>query len=217
VLAVRPADTAVTPELRKLSAELAVVDARHDTCARVVSLGLDLQAGLHLAADTPDFESAARCARVQRKLFPDGLSIVNANTRAESGNAARLEKLLLDDAEVKTVLKSIPLSGKRTLLDIANRWIAAGAELGGLEDQRAAALAQAQGASPTKATIQGARSAWMRVVSQVLGGLEMSDAPSATIEELRHAAVETSDRAARRYTQGQVAEPKENAGSHEGG
>jgi len=56
--------------------------------------------------------------------------------------------------------------------------------------------------APSNATVQEARSQWIRVVSLVLNLLEASDAPAESIELLRGPVLRASARAAKRYDKG---------------
>ncbi|WP_437596040.1 hypothetical protein [Sorangium sp. So ce590] len=199
VLAVRPAKTAGSPRMVELTQELAVVDTRHDHLAKAVSWGIDAHREHCLAGEPPDAERAAACDQVQGKLFPSGLSIIKASPTAESGNTARIARLLDEEPAIAEFLKGIPAAGKTTLLHTTQRWIKAGKELSAIEHERDALAAKEKTAPVPNATILSARSKWLRVVSAVLSNLDLSDAPAEAIETIRGPVLKASERAGKRY------------------
>lgn len=208
LLAVRPASEAQSVELRKLLAAEAVVDTRHDHLARAASSGIDADRAHCLAADPPESERAERADAIQRKLFPTGLNIVNASPLAESGNTARVAKLLEDEPEVGAFLKTIPVRGtKQSLLDTVQRWIAAGAELGKLERKREELEAKLSTKPADSATVTALRGRWIRLVTLVLNNLEVSEADPEAIETIRGPVLKASDRAGKRYEGAEPAGP----------
>ena len=86
LLVAQPAAAAVSPELKKIIEAETAVDAIHDPLARAVSSGLTADRDQSLAAEKPNLENARRAEEVQSKLFPNGMSIINASVLAESGN-----------------------------------------------------------------------------------------------------------------------------------
>jgi hypothetical protein len=62
-----------------------------------LALSLEAQRELCLAQDSPDAARAAQCDESTVKLFPSGLSIVNASLLAESGNTARVAHLIKEE------------------------------------------------------------------------------------------------------------------------
>jgi hypothetical protein len=202
LLSAQPAVAEVSPALQKIIDAGIAADAVHDPLARSVSSGIESDKCQSLAAETPDLARAKQADDVQIKLFPNGMSIINASFLAESGNTARVAKLLVDEPEVRAFLKSIPVYGKSTLLDTTNRWIAAGARLGELEREREVQEAKELTAPLGKAGMNGLRARWIRVVSQVLSNLEMSDAAAESIELIRGPVLKASDRAGKRYEGG---------------
>jgi hypothetical protein len=205
ILAAQPADKSMSPELRSVVAEGNALDLTHDRLARAGSLGLELTRELCLAATPPDTDRATMCERVANKLYPEGLSFLNTSWLAEAGNVARVEKLLEQEPELRPFLKSVVLPGKITMMDVVDRWIAAGKALGKVDEKREALLAKL--APPDKATIQAARSRWMRVVSTVLNNLELSAADGAAIEAIRGPVLRASERAGKRYATGETETP----------
>lgn len=196
ILAVQPADRTMSPELRKVTDEGNALDIRHDRLLRAGSLGLELGRTLALAADPPDTGRAAMCDRVLQKLYPDGLSAMNTSWLAEAGNTARIAQLLEQEPDLRPFLKTIDVPGKTTLLDVVDRWIAAGDGLRKLELKRE----ELTGDGPAdKATIQAARSRWIRLVSVILTNLEVSTAPAEAIEAIRGPVLRAAARAGKRY------------------
>ena len=192
--------------------EETLVDARHDHLARAISLSLDARAELYLAGHPPDFARAARARDVSRKLFPSGLSIVNASLLAESGNTARVARLIRDEEPwMHEFLGEIPAgAAPHTLRDVVEAWIATGARLAELEHARTELLAKEATKPEGSLSPQAARSLWLRVVSQVLSNLELSEAPAEYIEAIRRPVLRASERAERRYAgEKAVTDPKD--------
>jgi hypothetical protein len=208
VLAVRPVKSP-SPALAAIIEEETLVDARHDHYARGIYLILEAHTQLFAAQDPPDFSRAARCQEAMRKLFPAGLTIVNASLLAESGNTARVGRMLRDEEKsLADFLESIPaLEKKKDLRDMVDGWIEAGTRLAELEHARAEFLAREALKPTTTVSPQVARSLWLRVVSQVLSNLELSDAPVSAIEAIRGPVFRAAERAERRYGTGTPSEP----------
>jgi len=182
--------------------EETVVDARHDHLARAISLSLDAASELCLSEDPPNFARAARCRDIARKLFPTGLTIVNASLLAESGNTARVARLVREEETwIANFLHDIP-SGSTgcSLRHIVESWIATGERLAELEHARTELLAKEAAKPEGSLSPQAARSLWLRVVSQILSNLELSEAPAEYIEAIRRPILRASERAERRYT-----------------
>ena len=206
VLAVRPVDTTRSPALRKLDEKAALIDDRHDNLARAAYHDLLAERAHSLAAEPPDTDRAALSDKALAQLLPDGLAVLNTSYLAESGNTARIAKLLEDEPWMGTFLKSIPVRGKKTLTDTLAEWIAAGRQLEDVEHEREEHLAK-QAVPATKANIQAARSQWFRVVTTILNNLDLSKAPPEAIESIRGPVLRASDRAAKRYATGNVDTP----------
>lgn len=199
LLSAQPAAADVSPALQKIIDAGIAADAVHDPLARAVSSCIEADRSHSLAAETPDLARAKQAEEVQAKLFPTGMSIINASLLAESGNTERVATLLEEQPAVRAFLKSIPVQGKSTLLDTTNRWIAAGAKLGQLERQREVQEAKEATEPLGKAGMNGLRARWIRLVSQVLSNLELSDAAEESIELVRGPVTKASDRAGKRY------------------
>lgn len=201
VLAVQPSSGGggAASKLRALVDESNEVDRCHDHLARAVSYGIDTHRELCLAEEPADAARAAQCDVVQKKLFPNGLAILNASPLAEAGNTTRIARLLEDEPEMADFLKSIPARGKASQLDVVKRWLAKGRELQTLERARTEIEATHATTPASKTTIQAARSQWFKIVSLVLSNLEMSRAPARDIEIIRGPVLRASDRAGKRY------------------
>ncbi|MGK4002448.1 hypothetical protein WMF31_07485 [Sorangium sp. So ce1036] len=199
VLAVQPRSAGTSPRLRAILDKSNAADRLHDRLARAVSYGIDAHREICLAEEPSDAARAAQCDVVQKKLFPNGLSILNASPLAEAGNTSRIARLLEEEPEIAAFLKGIPARGKTSLLDVVKRWIRAGRELQTLDRARVELEATETTTPPAKTTIQSARSQWFKVVSLVLSNLEMSRAPARDIEILRAPVLQASSRAGKRY------------------
>lgn len=205
VVSVRPAEAAADSELQAIMAQQKKVDFRHDRYTRFLVLALEAQRELALAEDPPNTERAEACDAASLAILPGGTGIINASYHAEAGSTERMQKHL-DSAEGKktaAVLKSVPVKGKETALDVVQSLIAVGAELGKLEAKKAArnaALASTP-AAPQR-VIQGARSKWISVASLIVQAVELSDAPesvkAAIVRPLLDAAERAGKRGARR-------------------
>lgn len=206
VVAVQPVDRSTSPEVAKVEAQLVEVDNRHDPLARCALRTLEAERERCYAMETPDAERAARCDEVTAMLFPTGLSILKASFLAESGNTARVAKLLEEKPEVEGFLKGVFTTDKKPLLETVRRWIATGVKLERLEHEREELLAK-QSVPVAKVTIQAARSQWLKVISAILSNLELSDAAPEAIEAIRGPVLRASERAAKRYAGGKVDEP----------
>jgi len=198
VLAVRPVDTAMSPAMRRLLVKGAKIDNRHDQMARVTALTLQAESARCLGAEPPDEERAASCDAVQKKLLPDGLSVINTSFLAESGNVARIAKLMEDEPEIGQLLKTLVTPDKKPLLATVEAWIATGPELAAFEHEKQE-LESKQAKPADKATIQAARAQWFRVVSTILGNVAISLAKSTDIEAIRGPVLRASERAGKRY------------------
>ena len=177
-----------------------------------MSSGIQADRDHSLAADPPDLARAKQAEEVQGKLFPNGMSIINASLLAESGNTARVAKLLDDEPDIGVFLKSIPVRGKTTLLEMTSRWIASGTKLGKLDREREEQEAKEATEPLGKAGMNALRARWIRLVSQVLSNLELSDAPAESIEVLRGPVLKASDRAGKRYESGAAAPAEDMTG-----
>jgi hypothetical protein len=134
------------------------------------------------------------------------LSVINVSWLAESGNVARIEKLLSDEPEVGELLKSISTTDKKPLLASVEAWIATGPKLAKIGHEREDLEAK-EAKLADKTTIQAARSQWFRTVTAVLNNLEISTAPQGDIDAIRGPMLRASERAGKRYGAGQPDAP----------
>ncbi|MEO7327394.1 MAG: hypothetical protein ABI193_02370 [Minicystis sp.] len=199
LLGAQPAPEQVSPALQKIIDEADAADALHDPLARAVSAGIEHDRAQCLAAEPPDTARAKQAEEVLAKLFPNGMSIINASLLAESGNTARIAALLKVEPAIGAFLQAIPVRGQTTLLATTQRWIAAGKTLGKLQRLREELEAMEATAPSGKAPINVVRGRWIRVVSLVLSNLELSDASAESIELIRGPVNKASERAAKRY------------------
>lgn len=202
LLAIQPASSATSPEMQALLDLAAKTDYDHDVLVKAVSAGIEADRAVCLAAKPPQLRRAEQAESIHAKLFPTGLAIVNVSLLAESGNTTRVAALLASDPAIAEYLDGIPLRGDRTVLDLTKRWIAAGKKLGRLEHERSVLTAKDATKPASLATIATVRARWLRLVSQVLSALELSDAPEEAIEIIRGPVQLASDRAAKRYADG---------------
>lgn len=189
-------------EMKTLLEEETIVDARHDHLARGIHATLEAHLHFLLSKDPPDFLRAATCQQAQRKLFPMGLSIINASLLAESGNTARVGRMLAtQEKALSAFLGTIPaFAPNQSLRDMVDAWIEAGTSLAELEHLRSS-LALKEGAIAASSSPQAAKKAWNRIVSQILLMLGVSDAAPEVVQVLRgpfehaldHASIRLSD------------------------
>jgi hypothetical protein len=199
LLAIQPVSSEAPSELRELHAKATDADDDHDTLTRAVAAGIEADRVYCFAAKPRQLRRAEELEGAHAKLFPTGLAIVNASLLAESGNAARVGALLETEPAIAELLESIPLRNDRTVLDLAKRWIAVGKKLGKLEHQRSVLAAKQVTKPVSLATISAVRGRWLRLVSQVLSALELSDALDEAIEIIRGPVLLASERASKRY------------------
>jgi len=199
LLAIQPASSELSPAMRELTAKAADVDEDHDAFTRAVATGIEADRAYCFAAKPRQLRRAEELAKAHAKLLPTGLSIINASLLAESGNTTRIAALLETEPAIADLLESIPVRDDRTVLDLTKRWIAAGKKLGKLEHQRSVLTAKEVTKPTNLATISTVRGRWLRLVSQVLSVLELSDAPAEAIEIIRGPVRLASERAGKRY------------------
>jgi hypothetical protein len=194
-------------DLKALLEEETVVDARHDHLARGIHLAFEAHMHFLLSQDPPDFSKAALCQQAQRKLFPMGLAIINASLLAESGNTARVGRMLRhQEKALAEFLSTVPaLSPKKTLRDMVDAWIDAGTSLAELEHKRSSLMAK-EGAMVGSASPQAAKKGWIRIVSQILLTLGMSDALPEIVHILRAPFEEAIERASLRMSASSIAD-----------
>lgn len=206
--AIQPASSEGSVELQAILTESTQLDVEHDVLARAVSLCVEADRACCLAAKPPEQERADEAEKVHAKLFPTGLSIVNASLLAESGNTIRIAALLEAEPAVAEHIEAIPLRDGRTVLDLTRRWIATGKKLGKLEHRRSVLTAKQTTKPVDLSTFAVVRARWLRLVSQVLSTLELSDASDEAIEIIRGPVLLASERAGRRYASSSSGAPE---------
>jgi hypothetical protein len=169
VLAAVKAQRSPQTEMKTLLEEETIVDARHDHLARGIHATLEAHIHFLLSQEPPNFSRAATCQQAQRKLFPVGLSIINASLLAESGNTARVGRMLAtQEKALAEFLATIPaFLPNKSLRDMVDTWIEAGTSLAELEHLRGS-LTLKEGAMVASSSPQSAKKAWNRIVSQIL-------------------------------------------------
>jgi hypothetical protein len=154
-------------ELRAGSLQKAVttLDAEHD----------DLVSGLDCLFQSArllieDEEERARWEQLHELLLPEGRKLANMSYQVEADNAALLEHILaeLPDADRDTLKKQY--MGKRSALEIIERWIAVGKELGKKERERLSVPV-----APTDSALQSAQHQWVRIVGAMSAMLQMAE------------------------------------------
>jgi hypothetical protein len=194
-------------EMKTLIEEETIVDARHDHLARGIHATLEAHVHFLLSQDPPQFSRAATCQHALRKLFPVGLSIINASLLAESGNTARVGRMLAtQEKALAEFLTTIPaFSPNKSLRDMVDAWIEAGTSLAELEHLRSS-LALKEGAIAASSSPQAAKKAWNRIISQILLMLGVADAAPDVIHGLRGPFEEALQRASTRLSDAHISD-----------
>ena len=151
LLASQSADEVRAGSLQK---EVTTLDAEHDD---LVS-GLDclFQSARHLIEDA---EERARWEQLHELLLPEGRKMALMSYQVEADNAALLEHILAElPAADRETLKGQCI-GKRSALELIERWIAVGKELGKKERERLSVPV-----APTDSALQSAQHQWVRIV-----------------------------------------------------
>ncbi|MEM9462323.1 MAG: hypothetical protein AAGF11_49680 [Myxococcota bacterium] len=206
LLAMQPVDHALSMQMQSVASRARKVDMLHDALTRAVVSGIEADRMYCLAARPPQPKRAELLARVRAALVPRGLSVVNASYLAEAGNTARVAELLRNEPALAELLASIPIRGAGDLLELTQRWIAAGRQLSLLEHQRNVLAAQDATRPGGPVSVAAARSRWLRLVSQVLSNLELSEASPEAIETIRGPVRRASERAGLRHAEREHAE-----------
>jgi hypothetical protein len=194
----RPLGAARSAAMQKIVDQATAVDVLHDSLVRAVDSGIETDRLCSLARKPPDLTRAEQAEKAKSKLFPNGLSIINASLVAESGNAERVAKLLAKEPEIATFLAEIPVR-EGTLLQLTKRWLTAGKKLRKLEQDRAALVAKEANTPRDSTAVPRLRVEWIRLVSLVLANLDVSKADPQAIDHIRGPVLESSERAGKRY------------------
>ena len=154
-------------EVRATSLQQAVraLDAEHDDLVH----GLDcLCQAMMLLVDDDDVRK--RWERLYQLLLPGGRKLAKLSYQAEADNALLLRQIIdgLPDAD-RYFLKAHRVTG-RTLLDIIERLITTGKELGEKELER-----QSLPVAPTDDALLTARNQWIRIVGAMVAMLQMAE------------------------------------------
>ncbi len=167
--------------LKQLSAEEAALDVQHDTLVRGTHGVLTMLAEVSAAAD--------ELLGLRDLLFPEGLEHIRKTYRGEAGHAAMVASRLNKSARAR--LKAVTLHDK-TLLDLADEWLAIAKKLGELEAERAH-LSEASPGTPGQ--VNAARLQWIRVVNAMIAMAELAEIDADT-DALLFAALRAAERAA---------------------
>jgi hypothetical protein len=194
----QPVDPPRSPAMKKLLERATAVDFAHDALVRASASAIETDRLEALARKPPDARRAEQAATTSTKLFPSGLSIINASLVAEAGNAERAGKLLAREPELEQYLDEIPVRDG-TVLGLVKRWLSAGKQLAKLERERAELAAKEATKPRDSGALTRLRFEWIRLVGLVLGNLEASRAKAEAIEVLRGPVLEASERASKRY------------------
>lgn len=162
--------------IRTLIDEAARLDLRHDRFARAMYLGLQ---ALTDAASSE--QEASNYRELESLLFPEGLRVINLSHAEEGGAAIALRQTIRPELRAK--LAAIPL-GSRTLDELLEDWLVAGAQLGKVVAQRAE-LRASLGKSGTAAQgldLRVARTRWLNAVRGLLWAID-SDAAFEPLRE----------------------------------
>lgn len=174
----RPPDD---PAGQRLSDEEAALDATHDALVRGIHGTLSLLAEFSAAAD--------ELLRLRDILLPEGLEHTRKTYRGEAGHAALVAARL--DSALRDRMGKVQLHD-RTLLELVDAWLAAAAQLGAREDERAR-LAPPVRTSSLQAN--GARLAWVRVVNALVANAELAEIDDAS-KHLLFSALRIAERTA---------------------
>ncbi len=180
----------ISAQYEELKDELNDRDLAFDTLARGLWFGL--QSAVSLAQSPPsDPERLAALEDLVNQIFPEKLLIVNRSYREEAGQAELLASRLT--AEDEALLAEIPLVGG-TALDIVREWLAVGARLGALEDERTLL----KRATVSAGDARRARNRWIRMVSTLRDVLELTGRESPAIVAVLERVYEVERQADRR-------------------
>lgn len=174
---------AVPPEVLQLQAQQKVADTRHD----------DLAAGAHgllgaLARRASVPEERQRYLKLQKLLFPNGLSIILKSYSEEAGAATLLARRLTDP--VKQQLQDIRLPAEpgqagRALLDDVLELIEAAKTLSALETQKEQLIAAAGTlAALTTADERRAKNQWIKALRGLEAMLDLGGASEEAREKI---------------------------------
>ncbi|WP_428267123.1 hypothetical protein [Haliangium sp.] len=139
--------------LARIQERQAAVDAVHDDLVRVIYHSL--RAAIY---DRRARDAHQPLEALQAMLLPEGLRMVQKSYREEAGHVAVVAEQLGDSE--RALLASLPVSERRSLLDVVEQWIEEGMRLGALDRERSG------GDEPrvTPGAIMAARNQWIRAM-----------------------------------------------------
>lgn len=130
--------------------------------------------------------------RLRDKLLPEGLLAVNKSYREQAGQADLMASRLADSD--RALLATMAMHDGRTLLDLVNRWMALGAELGALDRERAGDV---RDDVPRPVEARAARYRWIRTMSAIRDVAALVAAQNTTIQTIL-ARIDEAERVAER-------------------
>lgn len=167
-----------------------VLDLEHDDVVR--GIWFYLQSQVCIARDPARRQELDR---LRDRLLPEGLLAVNKSYREQAGQATLATSRLTEGD--RELLRAMMMHDGRTLLDLVQRWLELGTQLGALDRERAGV---AREDAPTAAEARAARNRWIRAVSAMREVAELVAADDAAIQQifarLRRAEREADRRAA---------------------
>jgi hypothetical protein len=137
--------------------------------------------------------------RLRDRLLPEGLLAVNKSYREEAGQAELAGSRLTDSD--RALLSSMAMHDGRTLLDLVNRWLALGAELGALDRER---VGDIRDDVPRPVEARAARYRWIRTMSAIRDVAALVAAQDAMIQTIL-ARIDEAERVAERRAAGRDA------------
>jgi hypothetical protein len=173
------------PEVRRLSAEAARLDAEHDDCVRTIHGALTILAKVSKAG--------AELLRMRDLLFPENLRHINKSHSAEAGHAAAIASTITPEVEAR--MKAISI-GDTTLFDLYGQYQGAAKQLGVVEETRARLN---QPAVTPAAQVQAARREWIRWANILMTTAENAEVSAETDALLFSPLREAVARAASRW------------------
>lgn len=185
----------IDPVWQELTDTLEAKDVTYDALAKTVDGSVNTAILWPLAQDPPDEARVKECEELRAEVFATGMKIVNGTYLEEAGHTDRLEERLAKNARAGSVLQSIPVAKDVTCLDVTQRWIGVGKEMGKLVNQRAAHVPPE---TVKVISVKEAKVKWVRVMNAVMNALDLSKAPAAAIQAVRQPLLDASERAAAR-------------------
>lgn len=154
-------------ELRagSLQKQVTSLDAEHD----------DLVSGLDCLFQSArllieDEQERARWEQLHELLLPEGRKMASMTYQVEADNAALLEHILAELPAADRETLQGQCIGKRSALELIERWIAVGKELGKKERERLSVPI-----APTDSALQAAQHQWVRLVGAMSAMLQMAE------------------------------------------